>query len=388
MCVPLVACLGQMAGPSGAVDLGALAQRIVVQCGGVKEGEIVSVSGNIRDMALLEELVVEVRKAGAFPLLAVGSDALTRRMLVDVPEKYDSQLPRLDLKLAETVDAVIALESGSDPSMNADIPSQRWETRSRANAPVSDVYTKRGVRGIYFGNGMYPSTYRAAMFGMTEQALSKLFWDAVNVDYAKIQAIGESVQRQFAQGKEVRITNPNGTDITFRIGGQPVLVSDGVISADDVQRGFAASQVYLPAGEVFLAPVPGTARGKIVIDRMWFNGKEVDELALTFAAGKVTALTGKPGYEVVKARYDVAGPGKEDFAFIDVGINPNLKIPEGSRLLNWTAAGMVAIGIGGNTWAGGSNNCPYELTGYLPGSTLTIDGKALVSAGKLNAAGI
>jgi hypothetical protein len=54
-------------------------------------------------------------------------------------------------------------------------------------------------------------------------------------------------------------------------------------------------------------------------------------------------------------------------------------------LQNWTVSGMVTIGIGNNLWAGGTNNSAYGLSGYVLGSTLTIDGKPLVEAGKLKA---
>ncbi len=386
VCVGLVAAvpsMGQMAPAGNSVDYDRLAQRIVDQCAGIKEGEIVNISGNVRDMPLLESLAIEVRKVGAFPLLSVGTDAMGRRLIADVPEKYDSQSPLLDLKLAEMVDAAINLDWGSDPAMNADIPRQRIEAINRASIPVSDLYAKRCVRGVNLGNGMYPSPYNAALYGVKEEDLRKLFWNAVNIDYERIQAIGKSVSDQFAKGKEVRVTNPNGTDLRFQITDRPVTISDGVISDEDLQGGFAAAQHYLPAGEVFLAPVPGTAEGKVVIDRMWYQGKEVDGLTLTFKRGKLTEMTGKPGFEAVKERYDIAGEGKDDFAFVDVGVNPNMAIPEGSKLLNWTVPGMISIGIGGNVWAGGANSCPYGLSGYLPGSTLAIDGKPLVKAGVL-----
>ncbi len=386
--VAAVSLLGQMAPPGKMVDYDKLSQRMVGQCAGIKEGEIVSIYGNVRDMPLLENLAVQVRKAGAFPLLLVGSDDLGRRLIVDVPEKYDSQAPRLDLKLAEFVDAALILDWGSDPSRNADIPGQRLEALNKASAPVFDVYAKRGIRAVNLGNGMYPSSYNAALYGMTVENLSKLFWDAVNLDYTQIQSVGKTVSGQLAQGKEVRITNPNGTDLKFQIAGRPVIISDGVISAEDQQRGFAATQVYLPAGEVFLTPVPGTAEGKVVIDRMWYFGKEINGLTFIFKAGKLTDMTGKPGFEVVKARYDLAGQGKDEFAFVDVGINPKMSIPEGSKLQNWTVPGMISIGVGGNVWAGGTNTCPYGLSGFLPGSTLKIDGKPLVELGKLKAAEI
>ncbi len=70
-----------------------LAQKLVTQCGAIKEGEIVMVIGSVRDNELLEDIVVNVRKQGAFPLLVIGSDRMTRRMFTEVPVKYDTQTP-------------------------------------------------------------------------------------------------------------------------------------------------------------------------------------------------------------------------------------------------------------------------------------------------------
>jgi leucyl aminopeptidase (aminopeptidase T) len=118
-----------------------------------------------------------------------------------------------------------------------------------------------------------------------------------------------------------------------QIEGRPVFVSDGVISADDVQTGGAACSVWLPAGEVYLTPVPGTAEGKVVGDRQFFQGEEIQDLTLTFKAGKLTSMTAKSGLERLKALYDAAGPGKDEFAGIDIGINPNVHLVPGSRMV-------------------------------------------------------
>ena len=62
---------------------------------------------------------------------------------------------------------------------------------------------------------------------------------------------------------------------------------------------------------------------------------------------------------------------------------PNVKIPANSKLLSWVPAGMVSIGHGGNEWAGGANTCAFDASYHLPGSTVKIDGKAIVENGTL-----
>jgi hypothetical protein len=130
---------------------------------------------------------------------------------------------------------------------------------------------------------------------------------------------------------------------------------------------------------VYLAPVPGTAEGKVVVDRQPFQGKEIQGLTLTFAAGKLTDMTATSGIEPLKLSYDAAPAGKELFGFVDFGINP--AVTAASPIRTWVADGMVSVGIGENTWAGGTNTAAYAFSAHLPGATVTLDGKPIVENG-------
>lgn len=361
----------------------ALAQKLVNQCANIHEGEFVMISGGVRDIDLLENIVINVGKLGAFPFLTIGSDRMTRRWLTEVPVKYDSRVPESDLKLYSFITTIISVDYGSTPGLLSDIPPDRFVTRGKAYEPVNELMEKRNIKGVNLGNGLYPSEASAKQFGLTQKELSDIFWKGVNVDYSKLEITGKAVQNVLAAGKEVHLTNLNGTDLTMRIENRQAIVSDGVLSADDLKKGFASSQVYLPAGEAYISPVPGTATGKVVVDRHFFQNKEIIGLTLTFKAGKLTSMTAKSGIEPLKAFYDAAQPGKEDFAFLDIGINPDVQIKPGSKLVAWMPAGMVTVGIGNNIWAGGENKNSFSLPTFLPGSTLKVDGKVLVENGKL-----
>jgi leucyl aminopeptidase (aminopeptidase T) len=221
------------------------------------------------------------------------------------------------------------------------------------------------------------------MYGVTTEQLSDIFWSGVNVDYSALQSTGAKIKGMFESGKKVQITNANGTDLSFGVERRQCFVSDGSISKEDMAKGGAACQVWLPAGEVFSTPVPGTTNGRIVFDRVFFEGKEITGVTIDFKNGKVTSMTGGPGFDAIKAQYDAAGQGKDEFSMFDIGINPAVKLPAGTKLLSWVPAGMVSLGIGGNTWAGGTNECAYGFSGFVPGSTVTIDGKPLVEKGSL-----
>jgi leucyl aminopeptidase (aminopeptidase T) len=370
------------------VDYAAIASKLVEQCAGIKEGDIVQISGGVKDAELLEDIAVEVRRRGAFPLLTFSSDRLSRKIFDQVPEKYDSQINQLALNLAGMVTARISVPSGENPALFADVTPERMAERTKAGAKASEtiaeINRRRAVPNIVVGgNNLFPTADNAKMFGFTQAELARIFWDGVNTDYASLQADGEKYRRILEAGKEVHLTHPNGTDFRVRIEKRPVYVSDGVVSAEDRKRGIAATTVYLPAGEVIVTPVPGTAEGKIVVDRDFNEGREIEGLTLEFKAGKLTSMTAKSDITRLKAAYDSAPEGKELFGVIDIGINRNLNLGPKARRGDYAPAGMVTIGIGTNIQYGGENKVQYGYETNLPGCTLKIDGNVLVENGVL-----
>jgi leucyl aminopeptidase (aminopeptidase T) len=359
-----------------------IARKLILTAAGVREGELVLIEGSPRDLRLLEDMAVAARAAGAFPFLGLNTDRLARRSFDDVPEKYDGQAPKLALEIAGRFDAVVTVSSNEDPGLLKHVDPARLAARTEAFQPVNDLFNKRGVRRIELGNGLYPTAARARQLGLSRTELSRLFWDGVNVDYSAMGAVGDAVKSVFVAGHEVRLTNPNGTDIALRVEGRQVFVSDGLISDEEKKLGGAATLVWLPAGEVYFTPVPGTANGKIVVDRYFFQEQELRGLAFSVAAGKVTSISVRSGGDRFQAFYAASTAGKDELAVLDVGINPRVNA-KGGKLLSFVPAGMVTVFLGNNLWAGGKNRSSFGLEGFLPGSTLTVDGKVVVEKGAL-----
>jgi leucyl aminopeptidase (aminopeptidase T) len=366
------------------VDYEALAEKLVNQCAGIREGDCVWINGGVQNVELLEDLAVQVRKAGAFPLTTFGTDRMDRRLIVDVPEKWDNQHQVLTQKLLEMITVMLSVSYQEKMDLYADIPAKRLAALNQASAPVQSLYEKRRIRSVNLGNVLYPTADRAKLFGVPLDTLSKLFWDGVNVDYNKLHANCEAVKNVLAHGKDIRVTQANGTDLTFGIGNRTLFASDGIIPPEDPKKKSKVQpMVWLPAGEVITTPVPGTARGKVVIQTQFYMGKEIKGLTLTFDKGKLLSMTAESGIEPLLEQYNTAPLGKELFAAIDFGTNPSVHIPVGSRMKAYMAAGMVNVSIGGNSFVGGENSVPFGQDFFLPGSTVTVDGKVLVENGAL-----
>jgi len=105
-----------------------LAQKLV-KSAAIREGDLVEIAGGIRDAELLENLAVEVRRAGAHPLISLVTDRLVQKMFQKVPARYDSQPPAFDMKLADAVNATIFVDFNEDPRSSRACPrrdGRRW----------------------------------------------------------------------------------------------------------------------------------------------------------------------------------------------------------------------------------------------------------------------
>jgi hypothetical protein len=85
----------------------------------------------------------------------------------------------------------------------------------------------------------------------------------------------------------------------------------------------------------------------------------------------------------LKALYDASSGGKEQFSYIDVGLNPDAKLPTNTGRIVWMAPGGMTIGMGDNTGWGGTNVSSFGLAGSVDAATLSVDGKALIENGTL-----
>src|SRR5262245_48302591 len=157
-------------------DLKATAQTLVNQSGNIKEGDAVMISGTPRDIELLENIAVEVRKLGAYPMITLGSEGLGRRMYDEVPAKWDTQAPEFETKLINIINASISIESTESPSAMTGVPPERIAARRKAGQATMDAILKRNVKQVSLGNGLYPTMATAKQYGMSQDELAKIFW--------------------------------------------------------------------------------------------------------------------------------------------------------------------------------------------------------------------
>jgi leucyl aminopeptidase (aminopeptidase T) len=364
-------------------DLAATAQNLA-RAAAVKEGDVVLITGSTRDIDLLENVAIEVMKLGGDPMIVVGSDRLARRSFDEVPAKYDAVESKWGRITNSSVNVVISVDGSESPTALEGVPAERMQARAKAGAALGDLARQRGQRLVDVGNGLYPTAARAERFGMAQDELARQFWNAVNADPAQLAATGNQMREALRSAQQVRVTHTNGTDITFGVDAREVFVNDGAISAQDMAAGGVSGWKYLPAGEVFVRVAAGSANGKVVVDELEYFGQTVRGLTIDVANGRIASIAAASGGDAMIAAYNAAsGDGRDQLTILDIGINPAMQAAPDSRVRTWVPAGMVTLVFGGDVWANGTNNAAFSISAFQPGSTVTVDGRAVVENGAL-----
>jgi len=343
----------------------------------------VMVSGGIRDWQLLQNIALETMKAGGQPMITMGGDELTRRSYDEVPASYDSTPQTLGLGLTNLIDAQIVVEVPDSDNVLAGVAAERIAARNAADTPVGQAFLRRGVRLVDLGNGLYPTAQRASRFGMPQAEVADMFWKAVAVPPDSIRATGAALRDALAAGSRVTLTAPNGTNISFAVNTARAFVSDGALTADKIRQGGFAAQTWLPAGELLVPVTLGTAEGTVIVGKYIFQGTRIDSLRLTFAKGKLTDMSAQSGLDALRALYDASSGGKDVFSYLDLGLNPEMRLPTDAGPIVWMAAGGVTVGLGDNTGWGGTNVSSFGLAIPVGHATLAVDGRELISGGAL-----
>ena len=189
------------------------------------------------------------------------------------------------------------------------------------------------------------------------------------------------------RGKQIRVTTPAGTDISFRIGDRPVTKQDGDASAARSKKALNLidREIELPAGAIRVAPIEESVNGSIAFPDARWNDKEVKGLVMNFEAGKLSDYEAREGEEAVGEELAAAGEAGRSFREFALGFNPLLAIPQsGDAWIPYYGygSGIVRLSLGDNTELGGKVGGGYVRWNFFTDATVTVGEEVWVKDGK------
>lgn len=217
---------------------------------------------------------------------------------------------------------------------------------------------------------------RYASMPLFEESMLK---GAMNVNWKEMEKRTERIAKIANKTEGVEIKTPNGTHLAFSKKGRKAKADTGILT----KKGSSGN---LPAGEVFLAPLEGTANGKLVLE--WGPMRKLKSpITLEVKNGMVVKVKGNEEYAYFLIKKLLERPENANIAELGIGTNDKASRPnnilEAEKIL-----GTIHIALGDNSSFGGKVSTPFhqDFVFFKPTVTLIYkDGKReiLIKEGKL-----
>ncbi|MDN5347161.1 MAG: 2,5-dihydroxypyridine 5,6-dioxygenase [Clostridia bacterium] len=212
----------------------------------------------------------------------------------------------------------------------------------------------------------------ASLPGISEAAMIR----TLQADYGAIEALSRRLAEVLTRGRLAEIIGPGGSRLTFGLDSRIGQVDGGLYW----EKGAFGN---LPAGEAYIAPLEGTAAGKLVVDGSIAGiGRLEEPLTLEFAEGYLRGIYGGRQARQLEEILQPYGPEARNLAELGIGTNEKA-ILTGSPLEDEKIKGSLHVALGANANFGGIVEVPLHLDAIVLKPTLLIDGQVIISQGQL-----
>ena len=330
-----------------------------------------------------ESFELEARILGARPLLLVEDEATFWSAVENAPAAQVARVGSHEWAALKASDAHMFFWGPYDTVREQSLPDSVVAQIDAADHEWFRLVAKHGIRCARWDLGR-TNEATAREYGVDVDAWRRELVDAALVDPHTLRRDGRRIAQGLRRGKEVRITHPNGTDLTLHLAGRSPRIDDGVIDADDLRTGNVVAVV--PSGVTAVTVDEHYAEGSYVGDSTGVMFYRMEPTALpagtwTFRRGRLVQYGFRTKAEAFERAYPRLGPGKDRPGLLSVGLNPKLSL---SPLLFDQGRGTIALTIGRDAHQGGKTRTPHFTAYQLHhGATMTIDGETLVEAGDI-----
>lgn len=349
----------------------------------LKRGESVLIETWSGTLPWAVSLDLEARILGARPLLSVKDEAVFWR---SIPASPASQLGRLgshELAALAASDAYVCLYGPQDTLREERLPRDAARRIESKNHEMMRLIQKQGIRTVRWDLGRTSEVW-ARRYAVDLRSWRKELIDAAMVDPREMQHDGARIARRLRRGRDLRITHPNGTDLTLRLAHRRPKIDDGVMDEEDVKTGNI--MMVVPAGVVSVTLDELHAEGRFVSNATGVMFTHTQETPLSpgrweFRDGILENFAcARGGKQLRRALSELKNPPLRP-GQISVGLNHRIStIP----LLFDQSRGTITFEIGRNAQMGGRSRSPHLLAFLdLTGANLQIDGEAIVDQGKI-----
>ena len=300
-----------------------LAKNLINYSCKLKKGEKVLIEAKGIDYMLVNALVKEAYKVGAYPFVEIYDNRVTRELMLGNSVELAKLKAKFDSARMSEMDAYIGIRGGENCNELSDVPEDKAKIESEYYShPVHHEIRVKKTKWVVL---RYPNQGMAQQAGMSTDAFEEFYFNVCNLDYSKMDKAMDALAARLNKADKVHIIAKD-TDITFSIKG--------------IGSKKCSGRCNIPDGEIYTAPVKDSVNGVITYNAPSVeNGFKFENVSLTFKDGKIIKATANDNQKV-NAIFDTDEGARYvgEFAF---GVNPYINKPMGDILFDEKISGSI-----------------------------------------------
>ena len=348
------------------------AKLLVERCVDVQPGWQALVTGTPLGRPLVDEVVRQIARRGAYALVRLNFQTVPTRESVwasEAPEELLGELPPIEAYQFDHADCYFSLRAPENTREASDLPPARLQSRGRAFRPHIQPFF--GKEKPWVGC-QYPTNALAQDAGLSLAEFEEFLYGAVLVDWDELAERMRRIADRFDSASQVRIA-ADGTDLSFSLEGRCGEVD--------------ALGANMPGGEFFFSPVEDSAEGVIAFTEYpaCYGGHQVLGGRLRFESGLVVDASAAADEDFLLAQLDT-DEGARRIGEFGVGCNPGIQRHTMNTLFDEKIEGTVHLAIGqGFPFLGGTNASAVHwdmVKDLRNGGRIELDGEVVQQNGR------
>lgn len=305
----------------------------------IKKGDTFVIQGNMLTELLIKAVYKEAILAGAHPIVLSnfqGQDSLFYNYASEEQLNYQSPFVKY---LYENMDARLYILGNYNTKSLTNVDPEKMRKRSLANKDLVEISMARTAAGdLRWNICQFPTLADAQEASMSLEEYEDFVFKACHLDEEDPVAYWED----FGNKLEEKAEYLNGVeDIHFLSEDTDIKcsVKDRIWIADKGKENY-------PGGEVFTGPIEDSVEGHIRFSFPGiYQGKEIEDMRLTFEKGKVVKATAEKGEELLHSLLDT-DDGARYVGEVAIGCNKGINKFSRNMLFDEKIGGTIHFAIG------------------------------------------
>ena len=350
-----------------------IAHKIIKQNLGIKENEVVAISYQPMHQKLVEDLMVEIAKNGAYAIPIFWSKRIESNYIKNVPIKFATK----DVVSDFLIDKINVHIIFSGEFLDEDDEEKLSPELIEKSNQIEEV-KRENIRKTFQTRVRYltiDTLQNSPLSDVSPEIRSEMYWKSLYINSELLKKECKFVQKKLQSARYIEIQDDDGSKLKITLPQQRIVeIKDGIANLQ-------SSDSELPGGMVVGLLKNGSIDGEFHTDFAYLFDKKFEDVFIKIEKGKLKTI--KSNNNEIQKMFENAEGDKDVVGSFCIGLNPALYQNIGHPFINSKIYGAISLQVGWDELESSKVDSDMIAQFFMLNKTIKVDGSILFEKGKL-----